>query len=277
MHNVKAVRWRPVVLEACFELLLVIIFLKLYNVTRNLFGSQACSPATALAHAEQVIWAERILGIYWEEQVQSAMLWSLPWIRFWNVFYGSAHMAVTVFCLAFLFALRPVAYQRCRTTFMLMNASAIFFYAVYPLMPPRLVNSCDAFGGCQKGYGYVDTLHVYGGFWSWKSKGIAKVTNHYAAMPSMHFGYSLWSSLSIYEHSPYAPLRVLAVVYPILTLYCITVTANHFFLDAVCGAFLYYLALKCTPYLPKIGRGAQGEKAGAEEGGGGEGGGRLKV
>jgi hypothetical protein len=47
----------------------------------------------------------------------------------WNIFYGSAHMAVTVFVLVFLFALRPAAYQTCRTVFMVMNLLAIAGYA----------------------------------------------------------------------------------------------------------------------------------------------------
>jgi len=73
----------------------------------------------------------------------------------------------------------------------------------------------------------------------------------------MHAGYSLWCSLSMFEHSPFVLLRVLAVAYPFLTLYCIVVTANHFFLDAVLGAVCYYVAMKVAPYLPKMGRGAQ--------------------
>jgi hypothetical protein len=82
------------------------------------------------------------------------------WIKFWNIFYGSAHMAVTVFVLGFLFALRPAAYQSCRTVFILMNLLAIIGYAAYPLMPPRLVNVCDdPYGGCVREYSFVDTLH----------------------------------------------------------------------------------------------------------------------
>ena len=57
-----------------------------------------------------------------------------------------------------------------------------------------------------------------------KQKTVSKVSNHYAAMPSMHAGYSLWCSLSMYEFSPFAILRSLAVFYPLFTLYCIVVT-----------------------------------------------------
>ena len=60
----------------------------------------------------------------------------------------------------------------------------------------------------------------------------------------------------MYEFSPFTVFRALAVLYPFFTLYCIVVTANHFFLDAVMGALCYYIGLKLTPYLPKIGRGS---------------------
>ena len=82
------------------------------------------------------------------------------------------------------------------------------------------------------------------------------MSNHFAAMPSMHAGYSLWCSLSMFDYSPYKVFRILAVAYPLLTLYCIIVTANHFFLDAVFGAACYYMATRLAPYIPKIGRGS---------------------
>lgn len=120
-------------------------------------------------------------------------------------------------------------------------------------MPPRLVNSCDdPYGGCRKEFTFEDTLDTVGGLWSWKHKHISKVSNHYAAMPSMHAGYSLWCSMSMYGHSPYAIFRILAVIYPLLTLYCIVVTANHYFMDAVCGAAALFIATKVAPYLPQV-------------------------
>lgn len=131
-------------------------------------------------------------------------------------------------------------------------------------MPPRLVNSCDdPFGGCLKQYSFEDTLHTVGGLWSWKHKAVSMVSNHYAAMPSMHAGYSLWCSISMYDHSPFLIFRALAIVYPILTLYCIVVTGNHFVMDAVCGGLVLWVATALARYVPKAGRGA-GEEALAE-------------
>ena len=263
--------WRYVQLglDLLLEVVLVVIFLKVYNLVRNQFGSQRCSPEFALGHALQVIRVEQALGFYWEEAIQRPALAYPLWVRFWNIFYGTAHMAVTIFVLGFLFALKPAAYQRCRTVFMLMNLLALLGYAGYPLMPPRLVPDCnDPYGGCRKEFHYMDTLEEIGGLWSWKHAKISKVSNHYAAMPSMHAGYSIWCSTSMYGHSPFTLFKVLALVYPWLTLYCIVVTANHFLLDAVFGVLALLLAYKLSPYMPQFGRGVDSSGSG----GGGAGG-----
>ena len=47
---------------------------------------------------------------------------------------------------------------------------------------------CDEFG-------FVDTVAVYGGWASFGSEEMAAVSNQYAAMPSMHIGWSTWCAL----------------------------------------------------------------------------------
>ena len=57
-----------------------------------------------------------------------------------------------------------------------MNLLALACYALYPLMPPRLLDDCTtAFGGCEPGFRFVDTMHVYGGLWSWRQSAVGKV------------------------------------------------------------------------------------------------------
>ena len=65
-----------------------------------------------------------------------------------------------------------------------MNVLAMIGYAAYPLMPPRLLNDCaTAFGGCQPGYHFVDTMDVYGGLWSWRQSSVEKVRMHGRVWP----------------------------------------------------------------------------------------------
>eukprot|EP00955_Chlamydomonas_euryale_P085562 364111-Chlamydomonas_euryale.AAC.8 len=114
-----------------------------------------------------------------------------------------------------------------------------------------------------QGFHYVDTMHEYGGLWSWRQKNVVKLSNQYAAMPSMHAGYSLWCSTSMYEHSPFKALRIAGALYPLFTMYCIVVTANHFLLDAVVGAVVFYVAHRAAPFMPHFGRGAAPDGVGA--------------
>ena len=248
---------RPII-ELAAESLLILLFLKLYNLTRNQFGSsQDGSTAVALNHAKDVIAFEKALGFFWEEGIQAAFLSYHGWIRLWNIFYGTMHNVVTISTILFLFFMKPVAYQRCRTEFVIMNLVAIIGFVAYPLMPPRLVPACDEYGGCLNSqYSVVDTMEVYGGLWSWKDEGVASLSNHYAAMPSMHTGYATWCAVSIFSHTPHKWLQVLAVLHPVFTVYCIVVTANHYLLDAIVGAACYFLGHVLAAYAPKYGRGA---------------------
>ena len=59
----------------------------------------------------------------------------------------------------------------------------------------KIVDGCDR-------YGYVDTLAVHGGWISFDDEKAAEVTNQYAAMPSMHMGWSTWSMLVLLPHGP---------------------------------------------------------------------------
>eukprot|EP00955_Chlamydomonas_euryale_P085561 364111-Chlamydomonas_euryale.AAC.7 len=161
--------------ELAVEVSLTVVFLKAYNGTRNLFGSsQEGSLQVALRNALDIVAVERALGVYWEEAVQEASLTLGPaWIRAWNIFYCSAHMAVTIFVLLFLFTVQPAAYQRCRWTFMLMNIIAMAGYAGYPLMPPRLLPACDgAYGGCLQVRRSATEAEVEGAAVAWHLCGI---------------------------------------------------------------------------------------------------------
>lgn len=63
-------RLQKLAAEIAFEVVLVVVFLKAYNMVRNQFGSQKCTPEFALGHAMQIINLERSLGIFWEQEIQ---------------------------------------------------------------------------------------------------------------------------------------------------------------------------------------------------------------
>ena len=209
------------------EVLYIAAFYGLYSFIRNTQGSASVSAAHAFANARDVIRVEEALRLYFEEGLQEAFLGWRPFIQFWNLFYGTFHFVVTIAALVLLFRRFPARYPRWRNTLAATTGLALIGFATYPLMPPRLLPTS---------YGFVDTLRVYGGLWSFDSGPVAQVSNQYAAMPSLHMGWSIWSTLVLYPMLRRPWSRVTVALYPAATLFAIVVTANHYWLDAVGGA-----------------------------------------
>ena len=243
------------------ESLLILAFYALYSFVRNLFGSQGTGPdvdaSVAFEHARQMIDVERAVGLYFEQRLHEWYL-DLPadgFIRFWNIFYGTAHFVVTAGALFWLFRTDKERYPRWRNTLGLTTAVALVGFASYSLMPPRLLDDPGIYGACRlyapeaaaaaepgehivdgcDRYGYVDTLAVHGGWISFDDEKAAELTNQYAAMPSMHIGWSVWSMLVLLPMVRRRWLRAVVIGYPFLTLFTIIVTANHYWIDAIGG------------------------------------------
>ena len=220
------------------EVAYVLAFYGVYTLIRNR-GVATDNAGEAFEHAKQMIRVERLLGTFHEETIQD---WFLPqewFISFWNVFYGTAHFVVTAFALIWLFRRMPERYALWRNTLALTTALALIGFAFYPLMPPRLLDVCGPYGACaQPPYGFVDTLKEIGGLWSFDSGTMQKISNQYAAMPSLHFAWSSWCVFVLWPgvRDRARWLRWLLASYPFLTLFAIVVTANHYWIDAAGGA-----------------------------------------
>jgi hypothetical protein len=243
--DVALVRRRPIWREVVY---IVGIYL-VYSTVRNRFGSAGGEPGhangIAFAHAVDVIDLERGLKLFFEQSAQSWYL-DLPahgFIQAWNVFYGTAHFVVTAFALVWLFLRDPERYPRWRNTLACTTLLALIGFAAFSLMPPRLLDEQpERFGpppaAHHETFGFVDTLAVYPTFWSFDSGGLKKLSNQYAAMPSLHMGWSTWSALVLFPLVRRRWVRVLVGLYPAVTLFCIVVTANHFWLDAAVGVLV---------------------------------------
>lgn len=215
------------------------VFYGMYSLVRNLFGSGSVEPAVALANAERIIAVEEALGLSIELGVQQQFLGWRAFIQFWNLYYGLFHFLVTYAVLGWLFVRHQQQYRFWRNAGLIATGLAIVGYATFPLMPPRLLADCGEFGGCVTAVAgedvYVDTAADYGGLWSFESKGMAAVSNQYAAMPSLHIGWAVWSSLALLAVVRQRGARLLAAMHPLLTLFAIVVTANHYWIDGIGG------------------------------------------
>lgn len=241
------------------EAALVVGFYAIYSWTRNQFGSNRLAadgiPEQAFHNAERIIKWERLVGLYHEETIQDIVVEHIWFIQLMNAFYGSAHFVVTIAVFILLFWKRPGVFPQWRNTLAAMTALAIVGFVLFPLMPPRLLDApcpiqdTGEYGGSclysryreeGGGFGFVDTLAEYGGGpWSFNSEGMASISNQYAAMPSLHIGWSTWCAVGMWPLLRRRWQRVAVLLYPLFTLFVIIVTANHFWLDGVGGLIVF--------------------------------------
>ncbi|MDQ1039100.1 lysylphosphatidylglycerol synthetase-like protein (DUF2156 family) [Streptomyces sp. V3I8] len=216
-----------------FEVLLVGASYWTYSLIRNAVPEQR---SQALENADWLWRLEHHLGIAVEESVNHAVN-SVTWLIVgMNYYYATLHFVVTIGVLVWLYRSHPGRYAATRTVVFATTGVALVGYYLYPLAPPRLMTGND----------FVDTVVVHRTWGSMASGDLKSVSNQYAAMPSMHIGWSLWCGLTIFALASVPWVRVLGLLYPTATLVVIVATANHFWLDAVggmaCLAFGYGVA-----------------------------------
>ncbi|MFJ4555857.1 phosphatase PAP2 family protein [Streptomyces massasporeus] len=205
-----------------FEILLIAVSYWTYSLVRNAVPEQRTE---ALHNADWIWQVEHHLGIAVEESVNHAVN-SVHWLIVgMNYYYATLHFIVTLGVLVWLYRRHPGRYAATRLVLFATTAVALVGYYLYPLAPPRLMN----------GGHFIDTVMVHQTWGSMASGDLKHMSNQYAAMPSMHIGWSLWCGLTIAALATVPWVRVLGLLYPALTLVVIVATANHFWLDAVGG------------------------------------------
>lgn len=231
------------------EVAIVLGFYYTYNSIRSLADVGGVQNR-AHRNANWIVSAEKAMFIYHEQAIQQAFLGANWFIKVMNVYYGTLHFAITAGLLVWLYIRRHSAYREMRNLIGATTGLALVGYWSFPLAPPRLYLECDGNipvlgpeGGLVKPACYVDTLEKVGGLWNYQSSVAKTIANSYAAMPSLHFGWSVWCGIVIWRYIGGRPGRVAAVLYPSLTLFAIVVTANHFILDAVGGAIIVLCGL----------------------------------
>jgi hypothetical protein len=202
--------------------LFIAICYGLYSLVRNAVPDHR----VAAAHrAVDIYGLERTLHIGVEQSI-NAVVASTSWLAYvCNYYYATLHFAVTVGVLVWLYLKHPLRYRAVRSVLLVTNVVALAGFWFYALMPPRMLT----------GRGFVDTIVVFHTWGSWGSADVAKASNQFAAMPSLHIGWALWCAVAIVSLARRRWVRVLGALYPLATLFVIVGTANHFLLDAVGG------------------------------------------
>ncbi|MFI5566855.1 bifunctional glycosyltransferase 87/phosphatase PAP2 family protein [Streptomyces sp. NPDC051740] len=189
-------------------------------------GSNSAGRARAEEHGRQILDLERLLHMDIEYAVNHAVVRIGPLREFFDFYYTSFHFAVPLAVLGLLYWRRPVDYRWARASLGFATLLALVGFWLYPLAPPRLM----------PGLGIIDTVHGVQDFTRPDYGTLTHLTNQYAAMPSLHFGWSLWCGLVIAVIAPRPWTKALGLLHPLLTAAAIVTTGNHWILDAAGGA-----------------------------------------
>ena len=204
------------------EITLLVVCYIVYLFTKDLLFDQS----TALRNSLLILDIERSFGILVEPSLQTWLLINSPFLlTICNWLYIVTYWPV-IFGLSLLLYLRNrESYYRCRNIILVNLVMALIIFVLIPVSPPlRSVPNV------------IDSIQMLGPtFYGGPSMSVIYNTN--AALPSLHFSWTLIFGILLFNKIK-GYLRVLTIIYPILTLYIILVTGNHFILDAGLGAVL---------------------------------------
>ncbi|MCS0601272.1 phosphatase PAP2 family protein [Streptomyces sp. LP11] len=189
-------------------------------------GTNSGGRARAEHHGQLVLDIERFLHLDIEHAVNHAVV-KVGWLRdFFDFYYESFHFVVPLTVLAVLYWRRPADYRWARASLGFATLLALVGFWLFPLAPPRLMPAL----------GIIDTVHGVQDFSKPDYGTLTALTNQYAAMPSLHFGWSLWCGVVIAVVAPRWWMKALGLLHPLCTVSAIVATGNHWVLDAVGGA-----------------------------------------
>lgn len=212
-------RWRALF----FEMGLYFGLYLIYRLTRGLVFPDE---SVALENAQRVMAAERSLGFFWESGWQNwaihnslNLVVSLNWvyiITYWPIIFGMA--------LA-LYLTNRRRYYYYRNVIVVTLVLALTIFMLFPLAPPFR----------QPAY-FLDTIQTYGPSF-YGSPQMAVYYNTLAAMPSLHFSWTVILGVLLFRTLK-GWRRAAGILYPVVTFFAITITGNHYILDAVAGGGL---------------------------------------
>lgn len=195
-----------------------------YEIVRGIADGQR---SVAIEHGQQIIDIQVATGTFFEPDLQAFFLPAGWIIDFANQIYLNSQFAVVVGFFVWLYLFRNEAYYFVRNMFMVSMMIALIGYTLYPTAPPRMFPQ----------YGFVDTINDFSNINH--DSGLAKILiNPYAAVPSMHCAFAIMIGATCFRLVQNNFLRALWVAWPLLVIWVVIVTANHYWLDAALGAMV---------------------------------------
>lgn len=216
-----------------------------YELSRGVTGSTF---GIARRNGWDILHWERTWGLAPEQLLTHALISVTPLAVVAAYFYSTMHYVITPVVLVWMYRCHSAAYRPARTALAISTVFGLIGFYLLPTAPPRLLAKA----------GIPDALfHVrHWGWWGGEGsvpRGLGSLTNQFAAMPSLHVGWALWCGYLIYRYSSRGWIRVLGILYPVLTTIVVLATGNHYLLDAIAGAIVVAMGAVVTLGLGRAG------------------------
>ena len=165
-------------------------------------------------------WLEDLEGWTWtlhEARLNAFVFTHKTLAQGMNIYYGTIHFIIPPLVLIWLWRRHPEQYRRLRNALAALTIVGLAFFIATPLAPPRFVPA-------QAHATFHDTT-PFGGLGP-LDRGNFKDQNPYAALPSLHVGWSTWCACAVIAAAGPRRRRWLALLYPALTLTVVMGTAK---------------------------------------------------
>ncbi len=219
----------PRAAKVAAELALVTAGYLIYSLLRNAVPHQ--QTAATLRGDELLHW-ETAVHLDPEQTLNAALAGLHPLAVLADYYYAIAHFLIVITVGVWAARRAPAAARRLRSAFYAMNGVALAGFWLFPLAPPRLL-----------GHGFIDTVVAFHTWGSWGSTSVDAASNQFAAMPSLHVGWALWATVTVWTLTRRRLARTVAAVYPLLTALVVLSTANHYLLDVAGGVIPLLIGL----------------------------------
>lgn len=197
----------------------------------------------AIENARWIIDLQRSLGMFIEPSLNAWALESTPRVRFFNFVYFWLDFPLIVSVGLLLFWRSRRQYTLLRDALLISGAMALAVYWTFPVAPPRYLTD----------HGFVDTLEQFDNL-SYQAQSMRPFVNPFAAVPSLHVGWSLLLAIVVFQATRARRWRDWAARAGALAVLgvqsvAVVATANHFVFDAIVGLLICAVAFPVAAWL----------------------------
>jgi hypothetical protein len=215
------------------EIVLIGATYSLYDVTRYFVSGDH---DVAIRHGRAILRFEQRIGLDPEHALNKLFSAHIALGLSADYIYATLHYIVTPLVLVWLWRKYPSSYPTARTVLIATTVIGLVGFSLLPVAPPRLLG------------GFVDTMAHFShyGWWSTAGsapRGLGSDTNQFAAMPSLHVGWAVWSGWQLFRHGRHRVTKILGVIYPFVLSVVVIATANHYLLDVFAGVVVVGLGV----------------------------------